>query len=79
MRGTAWAFAVCFAAITVVSWRYLIYPPYRFLNGEYSVFDCGRMAFSEAHLKPLVCVCSSLPVNPRSFPALPAPLLADGR
>jgi hypothetical protein len=23
MRGTAWAFAVCFAAITVVSWKYL--------------------------------------------------------
>jgi hypothetical protein len=23
MRGTAWAFAVCFTAITVVSWRYL--------------------------------------------------------
>ncbi len=23
MRGTAWAFALCFAAITVVSWRYL--------------------------------------------------------
>ena len=27
MRGTLWAFAVCFAAITVVSWRYpLSYP-----------------------------------------------------
>src|SRR5947199_2158565 len=23
MRGTAWAFALCFAAITLVSWRYL--------------------------------------------------------
>ena len=23
MRGTAWAFALCFAAITVVSWRFL--------------------------------------------------------
>src|SRR4029079_6877656 len=23
MRGTAWAFALCFAAIAVVSWRYL--------------------------------------------------------
>jgi hypothetical protein len=27
MRGTAWAFAVCFAAITVVSWRYLFALP----------------------------------------------------
>jgi hypothetical protein len=27
MRGTAWAFALCFAAITVVSWRYLFMLP----------------------------------------------------
>jgi hypothetical protein len=27
MRGTAWAFAMCFAAITVVSWRYLFVIP----------------------------------------------------
>jgi|SRR5262245_3866745 len=27
MRGTAWAFAVCFAAITFVSWRYLFIIP----------------------------------------------------
>jgi hypothetical protein len=27
MRGTTWAFAVCFAAITVVSWRYLFNLP----------------------------------------------------
>jgi len=27
MRGTAWAFAVCFAAITVVSWRHLFILP----------------------------------------------------
>ncbi len=27
MRGTAWAFALCFAAITVVSWRYLFALP----------------------------------------------------
>ena len=30
MRGTAWAFAVCFAAITVVSWRYLFMLPVAF-------------------------------------------------
>lgn len=27
MRGTAWAFAFCFAAISVVSWRYLFVIP----------------------------------------------------
>ena len=27
MRGTAWTFAVCFAAITVVSWKYLFVIP----------------------------------------------------
>jgi hypothetical protein len=27
MRGTAWTFAVCFAGITVVSWRYLFILP----------------------------------------------------
>jgi hypothetical protein len=37
-----------------------LYPSYRFLNGDYSVFDCGSMAFSAANLKPLVRACSSL-------------------
>jgi hypothetical protein len=27
MRGTSWAFALCFAAITVLSWRYLFIIP----------------------------------------------------
>ena len=30
MRGTAWAFALCFAIITVVSWRYLFIMPIAF-------------------------------------------------
>src|SRR2546425_9725027 len=30
MRGTAWAFALCFAAITVISWRYLFILPIAF-------------------------------------------------
>src|SRR6266576_872910 len=30
MRGTRWAFALCFAAITVVSWRYLFVLPIAF-------------------------------------------------
>ncbi|HYL76307.1 MAG TPA: hypothetical protein VEU96_19000 [Bryobacteraceae bacterium] len=30
MRGTVWAFAICFAVITVVSWRYLFILPIAF-------------------------------------------------
>ena len=30
LRGTRWAFALCFAAITVVSWRYLFILPIAF-------------------------------------------------
>src|SRR6202051_580357 len=30
MRGTAWAFALCFAAITVLSWKYLFIMPIAF-------------------------------------------------
>jgi hypothetical protein len=30
MRGTAWAFALCFAAITLVSWKYLFVLPIAF-------------------------------------------------
>jgi hypothetical protein len=30
MRGAAWTFALCFAAITVVSWRYLFVIPIAF-------------------------------------------------
>jgi hypothetical protein len=30
MRGTLWAFALCFAAITIVSWRYLFILPIAF-------------------------------------------------
>lgn len=30
MRGTRWSFALCFAAITVVSWRYLFILPIAF-------------------------------------------------
>ena len=30
MRGTAWAFALCYAAITVVSWKYIALPPFVF-------------------------------------------------
>jgi hypothetical protein len=53
MRVTVWAFALCFAAVTVVSWRYLFILPIVF-SIVITVFDCGGMAFSEAHLKPFV-------------------------
>jgi len=48
MRGTAWAFALCFAAITVVSWRYLFIVPIAFSIVITFMFDCGGVAFSEA-------------------------------
>ena len=59
-----------------------LYPPYRFFNRDYSVFDCGGMAFSEAHLTPFVRACSSLPGKPHpytAFLAVPVSLWADGR
>ena len=30
MRGTAWAFALCFAAITILSWKYFFIIPIAF-------------------------------------------------
>src|ERR1700730_11229607 len=39
-----------------------LYLPYRFFNRDYSMFDCGGMAFSEANLK-------------RSFASVPACLV----
>jgi hypothetical protein len=30
MRGVAWAFALCFVAVTVLSWRYLFVAPFIF-------------------------------------------------
>ena len=53
MRGTAWAFALCFAAITVLSLEILFYSSHRFLNRDYIMFDCGGMAFSEAGFRGL--------------------------
>jgi hypothetical protein len=45
---------------------------------DYSMFDCGGMAFSEANLKPFVRVCYSLPGEPHPYSAFwrfPVPLL----
>ena len=45
-----------------------LYPPDRFLIGNYSVFDRGSMAFSAANLKLLVCVGSVLLTMKRTAP-----------
>jgi hypothetical protein len=58
MRITVWALALCFAAIALVSWRYLFVVPIFIFNAYYSVFDSGSLAFNEA--RPLVRVCFSL-------------------
>ncbi len=47
MRGTVWAFALSFAAITVVSWRYLFIVPITFSTlqlsrGHEEAAGCGR-------------------------------------
>jgi hypothetical protein len=58
-----------------------LFPPYRFFNRDYSVFDYGGMAFSEANLKPFVRVYSSLHGEPHLYSAFwrfRSPLLADG-
>jgi hypothetical protein len=74
MRGTTWAFALSFAAITVLSWRYLFIVPVAFSIAIYSLFDCGGLDFSEAG-RPLSSIAmrgegiptASLP--PRAFTA----------
>jgi hypothetical protein len=63
MRGTTWAFALCFAVIAIISWRRLFCHPHRFLNRGRIVSDCGSMAFSGADgqswqndkLAPVLC------------------------
>ena len=47
MRGTAWAFALCFAAIAVLRLEILLYYSHRFLNRDYIMLDCGGMALRE--------------------------------
>jgi hypothetical protein len=40
MRGIRWSFALCFAAITAVSWKYLFCVPFCLLAHDYAVPDC---------------------------------------
>jgi hypothetical protein len=58
MRGTAWAFALCFAAITVVELEIPLYHTHRFLTRDYGVFDRGGMAFSKAGFHASIAVVS---------------------
>ena len=67
MRGTAWAFALCFAAITVVSWRYLFILPIAFSIVITVVFDCGGMAFSEAGFHASAAIMKVKGFNRRSY------------
>ena len=69
MRGTAWAFALCFAAITVVSWRYL-YTTHRFFDRDYIMFECGGMAFSKAGSHASVAIIGE---RVQTAPLLPTP------
>jgi hypothetical protein len=57
MRRTAWALAICFAAVTALSLKYAFTTPIVFsaISHDHDVFDCCGMAFSEeASLKPLI-------------------------
>jgi len=49
LRGTAWAFALCFAAITVVSWRYLFVIPIVF-SAVITVFLIAAAWLSAKHV-----------------------------
>jgi len=59
MRGTAWAFALCFAAISVLSWKYFFCSD-RFLNRDYTMLDSGGVAFSEAGQITRRTLCTQL-------------------
>ncbi len=75
MRGTAWTFALCFAAITVVSWSYLFIYPHRFLNRDYIMFDCGSMAFNEAGFRASIAIVYVVVVlSNESSPRVTGPL-----
>ena len=63
MRGTAWAFALCFAAITVLSREILFYYSHRFLNRDYTLPDCCGMALREANPKPLGAYRAGVPAG----------------
>ena len=59
MRGTAWAFALSFAAITVVSWRYLFIVPIAF---SIVITLCLTAAADTAqrNIRPIECACIRL-------------------
>jgi hypothetical protein len=50
LRGTVWAFAFCFAAVTVVSWRYLFAAPIAF-SGMITLCLTAAAALSAREVK----------------------------
>ena len=60
MRGTAWAFALCFVAITVLSWKYFFAIPIVFSIVTTVCLIGGMACREEANLKPLVACGSEL-------------------
>jgi hypothetical protein len=54
LRGTTWAFALCFAAITVVSWRYLFILPIAFsIVTTFCLTAAAWLAAKQASRPPL--------------------------
>jgi hypothetical protein len=51
-RGTVWSLALCFLAVTILSWRYFFIAPLVF-SIAITVFDCGGAALGEAQCRPL--------------------------
>jgi hypothetical protein len=57
MRGTRWAFALCFAAITVVSWRYLFILPIAFsIVITLCLTTAGWLSAKQVSMPPFVTV-----------------------
>src|SRR5713226_5562399 len=52
MRGTAWAFALCFAAITVLSWKYFFILPIVFSIVTTSVLTAAAWLSAKQASKP---------------------------
>jgi len=51
MRGTAWVFALCFTAITALSWKYFFCCSRRFFHRDHSLSDCCGVALRKAKIR----------------------------
>jgi len=50
VRNIAWALAICFVAVTALTWMYAFTTPPRFLNPDYTMLDRRRVALGEDNL-----------------------------